>query len=223
MIVADSPLLRDAPSNPSDAPRRIPLTRPMLDALRNANLLSAGAGVASVYLTGEQVDFLLGAGLLPEKCELVNGEIWEKMPQNGPHYICIKKIRRQLVALFGDEFVFSQSPIALSTNDNPEPDVFVTAQTERAYLNAKPPAADIRLVIEVSDSTFLFDRDDKGPRYAAAGILEYWQFDVNDRKLYIYRNPAPGGYPQPVTLLDTHTVSCLAAPHTILRVADLLP
>ena len=35
----------------------------------------------------------------------------------------------------------------------------------------------------------------KAPRYAAAGIAEYWQFDVNDRKLYVYRNPAPGGYP----------------------------
>ena len=38
-----------------------------------------------------------------------------------------------------------------------------------AYLNAKPPAADIRLIIEVSDSTFLFDRDDKGPTLCGGG------------------------------------------------------
>ena len=67
----------------------------MLNALRHANLLGAGAGVASVHLTGEQADFLLNAGLLPEKSELIKGEIWGKDAAERPALYLHQENRRR--------------------------------------------------------------------------------------------------------------------------------
>lgn len=224
---------------PAAIPPRLPVTRQMVNALTDSGLLTEptelldGAlyhnatkqnGIPERFpLTVEQVDFLYNVGLVPEKSELLDGEIREKMSQNGPHYVSVKKCRRWMVSLFEDEYVFSQSPISLSRHDNPEPDVFVATQPETAYLSVKPPATEITIVVEISDSTLEYDREEKGPRYAAGGIPEYWIVDVNARTLIVYREPTSTGYTSEVTLTENDTISPLAAPQAVIPVQDLLP
>ncbi len=61
-------------------------------------------------------------------------------------------------------------------------------------LMEKPTAADVFLLVEVSDTTLSFDRDEKLPLYAEAGIPEVWVIDVNREILTQYHTPRNGVY-----------------------------
>jgi Uma2 family endonuclease len=49
--------------------------------------------------------------------------------------------------------------------------------------------ADILLVIEVSDSTLMYDLETKLSLYAEAGISNYWIFNLVDNQLEMYSEP----------------------------------
>jgi hypothetical protein len=91
-----------------------------------------------------------------------------------------------------------EGPIDVAPQDNPtsepEPDIAVLAKTGPEYMGANPPASDVRLVIEVSDSTLAFDLGPKARLYARAGIPEYWVFDIGERRLIVHRSPQAGVY-----------------------------
>jgi Uma2 family endonuclease len=83
--------------------------------------------------------------------------------------------------------------------------------------------ADVFLVIEVADSSVTYDREDKGPAYAAEGIREFWLLNLDKNCLEIYRNPQPGGYADERLLGPDEKASPLAFPDLVLRVGDFLP
>jgi Uma2 family endonuclease len=97
----------------------------------------------------------------------------------------------------------------------------VTSREDREYLAlGTPPAADILLVVEVSDSTLDYDLNTKAPLYAAAGIPECWVVDVNARTLHRHTQPGATGYQSVAALPATASVIVNAV---TLAIADLLP
>ncbi len=76
----------------------------------------------------------------------------------------------------------------------PQPDLALLAPREDFYEHGGSSAADVLLVVEVSDSTFRFDHSVKMPLYARHGIPEAWIVDVQRRELRIYRMPRDGDY-----------------------------
>jgi Uma2 family endonuclease len=104
----------------------------------------------------------------------------------------------------------------------------VVPGSPRDYLAAHPslPA----LVLEVAEWSLSFDRRDKGPLYARAGVLDYWIVNLVARVLEVYREPArsaetPRGwsYRHVQRLGPGANVSPLGAPSASISVADLLP
>jgi len=66
--------------------------------------------------------------------------------------------------------------------------------------------------------------------YATAGIADYWVLDVDGRRLLVFRDPVPlpaglgaTAYHTHLTLTDAESISPLAAPAAVVRVADLPP
>ena len=53
-----------------------------------------------------------------------------------------------------------------------------------------PGAADISLVIEISDTSLAFDLGEKLALYKAAGIQEYWVIDLKARQVHCFVAPA---------------------------------
>jgi Uma2 family endonuclease len=93
-----------------------------------------------------------------------------------------------------------------------------------------PTPADVRLVVEVSDTTLRLDRKVKAALYAEAGVPDYWIGNLRVRRLEVYRDPVPlpdppGGYGyRSVTFYsEEESITPIAAPHAVIRVADLLP
>ncbi|HEX5272636.1 MAG TPA: Uma2 family endonuclease [Gemmataceae bacterium] len=151
---------------------------------------------------------------------LIDGVIMEEGPMNPPHAITLGLVEEAIRAAFGAGWrVRIQSPLVLGQDLDPEPDVAVIAGTPRGS-SGHPTTAD--LVIEVADSSFDFDTNQKRLLYARAGIREYWVVDINGRRLLVYRDPQAGDYATQQALGPADAVTPLAAPAATVRVADLL-
>ena len=77
-------------------------------------------------------------------------------------------------------------------------------------------------MVEIADSTRVFDRNVKLPLYAAAGIPEAWLVDLPAGELLVCREPGPDGYGAVQQLRRGGTVAPLALPGQTLPVSLLL-
>jgi Uma2 family endonuclease len=175
--------------------------------------------------TRDECHHLMETGILEEgRYELLEGEIVIKMGQNEPHIYVCGRMLRALVSVFGFDFVRIPAPLAIDDYNEPEPDVSVTTRPARDYLTSgTPEPQDIRLAVEVADSTLRSDLRVKSSLYARAGIVEYWVVDINARCVHVHREPTAEGY-ESITVVGVEgTLTPLAAPQTSLPVVDLLP
>ncbi len=164
------------------------------------------------------------AGLLPERYELLYGEIYDKVTVNPRHSITLLLLASWLEQIFGRLNVRTQDPIRLPDQDNkPEPDVAVMRKAVTAYLQQHPAPEDLLLVAEVSDTTLAFDLKEKARLYACAGISEYWVIDIAGRRAVVHRQPATDGYREINEYAEEEWLSTMARPEVEVRVADLLP
>ena len=108
--------------------------------------------------------------------ELIEGELISKMGKKRPHTNVLIVIQAWLVRVFGEQFVNPETPIDVAPEDNPtnepEPDLIVLSRPSREFKD-NPQPSDLRLVVEISDSTLGFDRTTKARLYARARIIEY--------------------------------------------------
>jgi Uma2 family endonuclease len=162
-----------------------------------------------------------------QRLELVEGELINKMGKNRPHTIVQTLVREALALLFGGRYVDTETTIDVASEDNPtsepEPDVIVLVRPSPEFRSGNPQPADLRLVVEISDSTVRFDRTVKARLYARAGIVEYWVFDVEARNLVVHRDPRNGSYQSVTVYTDSESVSPLASPDREFRVGDAFP
>lgn len=94
-------------------------------------------------------------GILTEndRVELIRGEIIEKMTLGDAHASCVKKLNRLFNSLAqGRALVSIQDPIRFP-DSVPEPDVALLSPREDFYESSTPVAANVLLLIEVSDTT----------------------------------------------------------------------
>jgi Uma2 family endonuclease len=136
-------------------------------------------------------------GILDEddRVELINGVIVEMSPLGGPHIRCVAHINRLLSDFTTPTTILSiQSSIRLDNASEPEPDVVLLRYDRQTFGNDVPPAEDVLLLIEVSDSTLSVDRKVKVPMYAQSGIPETWIVDVVHKRIEVYSQPNEGRY-----------------------------
>lgn len=150
---------------------------------------------------------LIEFGILTEddNLELLDGYLVHKMACDPPHDAAIQKGTKKWLRILPPGWeVRVQSAITLPQSE-PEPDFAIVQGDEATFLKRHPSAADIGLVIEVSDSTLLGDRDDKGRIYAGARIENYWIVNLNDRQVEVYTSPSgPGSNPSFANRVDHH-------------------
>jgi Uma2 family endonuclease len=144
--------------------------------------------------TVEEFHQMAIAGLLDEtdRVELIEGEMIDMAPIGSKHAYLVDKLAQALTRNCGSQLVRVQNPIRMSERSEPQPDIAVVKG--RNYMEAHPTAADVLLVVEVSDSTLEYDRDIKLGLYARHGIPEVWLLDVNARQNMVYREPSEGQY-----------------------------
>jgi Uma2 family endonuclease len=122
--------------------------------------------------------------------ELIRGEIIKMAAKGTFHSVCNSLLLKKFYPLLEERaIVRGQDPITLSDDSEPEPDVVIARNRSDNYLSSHPLAADILLVIEVSDSTLKYDRKTKLSLYAESGISDYWIFNLVDIQLEMHSEP----------------------------------
>jgi Uma2 family endonuclease len=177
--------------------------------------------------TRSECAILEKAGLLDQqRLELVEGDLISKTGKKRPHVNALTLLHGWLVQVFGLRFVNAEAPIDVAAEDNPinepEPDLIVL-KDDLSHFTSNPRAEDLRLVVEIADTSLNFDLTVKAALYARAGVCEYWVLDVAGRRLLAHRNPQQGGYADIAVYNDHERVSPLAAPHASFRVAEAFP
>jgi Uma2 family endonuclease len=147
--------------------------------------------------------------------ELIEGELISKMGKKRPHANAIAVVHAWLLRVFGEKYVNQEAPIDVAPEDNPtnepEPDLIVFSKPYREF-TANPQPSDLRLVVEISDSTISFDLTTKARLYARARIVEYWVVDIPGRRVIVHRDPRDGQYQSVVAYAEQESVKPLASP-----------
>ncbi len=137
------------------------------------------------------------SGVLTEddRVELIEGEIVEKMPVGPSHSACVKRLNQFFAGLAGGRALVSvQDPLAIGDYSEPEPDLALLIPRDDFYAGSHPQASEVLLLIEVSDTSIVYDRRTKLPLYAANGIPQVWIVDLQRSEIAVYSEPANGRY-----------------------------
>jgi Uma2 family endonuclease len=120
--------------------------------------------------------------------ELLEGEIYQMSPIGPKHMHTLNRLTGLFAVVFSKKAIVSvQNPIRVPPGSELEPDlVLLSSNTPQDRL---PEPQEVLLVIEVSDTTLEYDRKEKLPVYAGAGIPEYWVVNLIDDVLEVYREP----------------------------------
>lgn len=164
------------------------------------------------------------AGILGEddRVELIEGEIVQMSPIGDRHTAFVINLNQRLVLrLAGLALVSIQSPVVLTEDTEPQPDLAVLRLRAVPYKERGARAEDVLLLIEVADSSLTYDRSTKLRLYAAAGIPEYWIVDCTTETVEIYRNPGPAGYRDATRATGTATLTLQAFPDVELTTAEI--
>jgi Uma2 family endonuclease len=62
------------------------------------------------------------------------------------------------------------------------------------YRTSHPGAADVLLLVEISDRPLTYDRGAKLALYATYGVPEVWIVDIAGAAIEVYRKPGDGAY-----------------------------
>ena len=148
-----------------------------------------------------QFDAMIDAGVFSEETDrqiqLLNGEIVIMTPPNPMH----DDVVGLLSAWAFGELHRSQENVEVRVqlsmdlakqNSVVLPDLMFVAP--RSYSTRRPTASDTRLLMEVSDTTLVYDLGDKMRMYAAENVVEYWVIDIPHRSLIVHLDPAAGRY-----------------------------
>ena len=153
------------------------------------------AKIAYHRWTVEDYHRMAKAGLLDatDRVELIEGEMIDMAPIGSRHAFIVNRMSQAFSAGVGGRcLVSTQNPVRLGVRSEPQPDIALLKGGN--YMDDLPTAADVLLIVEVSDATLEYDRDVKLALYARHGIPEVWLVDVNARELTVCHEPAEYRY-----------------------------
>lgn len=162
------------------------------------------------------------AGILgeDERVELIEGELLELEPITGQHATIVSALTMILARQCdASQLVHVQNPLRLDHTSEPQPDL-VLARLVRGSRDV-PNFKDALLVIEVSDSTYQYDRKIKAPLYARAGVPELWIVDCQNKRVEVHSLARNSEYENVSIADETITLSPQLATHIRVRLVDL--
>ena len=157
------------------------------------------------------------------RVELLDGRIIDMSPIGSSHAGMVKRFIRIFNKFANERWAISaQDPLRMDDHSEPEPDFMLLKPSPDDYTSRHPEPEDVFLLIEVSEASLDYDREEKIPAYGRAGILECWIVNLRDQSLEVYREPHFTGYGSKTILRAGDKVFPQAFPDVIVSVAELL-
>jgi Uma2 family endonuclease len=157
------------------------------------------------------------------RVELLDGEVVWMSPINDPHIGGVNRLNRVFRRYPEDQALVSvQNSIRIDNYDETRPDVALLRPRADDYSTVKASPAAILLLVEVADRTLRTDLGRKARIYASGGVAEYWVVDVQNRVLYVHREPKGGRYASRQMLTIADRISALFSPEVEFEVGELI-
>ena len=148
--------------------------------------------------TADQYRQMHRSGILDEddRVELIDGEIVQLSPIGSIHAAQVNRLTQALTHHIAQRAIVSvQNPVHIDVYSEPQTDVAVLKPRPDFFAAAHPTAAEVLLVVEVSDSSITYDRRVKLPLYALAGIPSAWLIDLQrPGTVEVHWQPAGGRF-----------------------------
>jgi Uma2 family endonuclease len=139
------------------------------------------------------------------------------------HIKALRRLIRMMSKKFADRcIVDAQNPVILNGRSEPQPDILLL-RPEADARDTAPLPEDVLLLIEVADSSLVYDRTDKLAAYAHAPIVEYWILDLTRNELHVFREPGGREYRTNLVVRAGESIAPLAFADTPVVVSEILP
>ncbi|MFN2459494.1 MAG: Uma2 family endonuclease [Candidatus Velthaea sp.] len=155
-----------------------------------------------------------------ERVELLDGRLVLMSPLGKKHWIAHAVIVPYLHERLAGHAVVGQGSFPLGRHNEPQPDIAVLAEPPAAYREREFQPADLRLVIELADSSLAKDTGVKMRLYGRFRIPDYIVVDLARNVLRHYTEPNDIGYASEETHSPGDTFR-LAAFSEIVLAADV--
>lgn len=206
---------------PPSPDRLLKRARRMYDHAMTAPSTRGAEGLDRYRFSVDDLDRMIAAGVLePDaRIELIDGELIRMSPVHSPH---ARFLIALAVALYGLQergyWVGGPVSVRLSNSSQVEPDIAVY---DRNALEGAVRAGDVRLAIEIADTTLAKDLRWKAPLYGAAGVPELWVVDLDGHITHVHREPAAAGYARVEPVAFDAPLAALCAPDLAVTLSDL--
>jgi Uma2 family endonuclease len=175
-------------------------------------------------ITGAEFDSMVERGAFdgfgPRKIELIRGELRFMNPAGPIHDDYIDFLIRWSTDQTASSEVTVRVQCGFVCDDNrPEPDVMWLKP--RRYGKTRPTAADVLLLIEVSDSSLAADLQEKSDLYAESGVFEYWVIDVKSSRIHVMSESDGKHYRKIEIVVPPQLLSPKCRPQSNLETAKL--
>jgi Uma2 family endonuclease len=164
------------------------------------------------------------AGIFHEddRVELLNGDIVLMAPIGIRHMNAVRRLNNRFARRFRDRCLAdAQNPLVIDGQSMPQPDLLLLrSELDEA---AAPGPEDVLLLVEVADSSLIYDQTEKLEAYARNGITEYWILDLTTNELVAHRDPDGRTYRTVLRVKKDESIAPLAFPDTPVPVAEILP
>ena len=142
-------------------------------------------------------------------------------PIGGKHLRLVNVLSGILTRESGAAAIVStQNPVSLPPDNEPQPDIALLTP-DFANRDDVPSARDVLLIVEVADTTLVYDRDTKVPLYGRFGIPEVWVVDAQSQRVFIYLEPGPKGYRRMLTRDENEILTPSLMPQVRVRLYEV--
>jgi Uma2 family endonuclease len=157
-------------------------------------------------------------GLIPEKTELLYGQVYHKMPKSPLHCLLLMRLLDRLQnATPHGLHVRPEQPIQCADSE-PEPDLSIIRGSINDYVTEHPQTAE--LVIEVCVTTHDYDRS-KLRAYARAGVKECWFVLGPEKQIEVHRQSAGEQFAESTLFGPGGALTSTAVPGITVELGDL--
>lgn len=156
--------------------------------------------------------------LIPEKTELLYGQVFRKMPKSPFHSFLLQLMLEILRSAIPRGFIVRTEQPITCVDSEPEPDLSVVQGKIEDFRHAHPKTAE--LVIEICVTSHDYDRS-KLRAYATAGVKEVWLVLAPEKQIEVHRQPQGEQYAEHAVHGPGETLSSTAVPGLAVEIARL--
>jgi Uma2 family endonuclease len=182
---------------------------------------TAAEGLPRRPFTVAELERMVAAGILDEdeRIELIGGDVVPMSPKGNQHEVVRAALNTYWVPrLPTDLMVVTETTFRFTKDTYLEPDfVFYPKASGIAGLSA----GTARLVVEVADSSLVYDLGQKARLHASFGIVELWVINAVTLQTRIHRDPTPTGYRTIADLPPSERLEPLLVPALAVTLSEL--